>query len=379
MRDVVFWVLFIMVPLTTGIIIAYACVTAPARRNERARLFLDLLETGSRFGQSPEQTIAAISDTHDPSVSVHYHLLAARIEEGARLEQALDLTPRFLPRSIAEVMKIGARENTLDKLLPAARAMLVDVNSRMRGAIHYVIAFAVVVLPAVFIFLPMLSIFIWPKLKQILIDEEATPPAFTMMVFESPVGGTLVRFFFLAIFVTLFVMASSYIFGPRLQSAARDLFGSIPDRIAMLLPWRRYRAHRDFTAVLAILLDAGMQEVPAVRFAAQATANHIFQFRAERVIQLLQAGVPLPEALKAIEKNKEFQWRWISALRAGKDFFAALRGWHESLETRAFQREQSAAHVITSSIVLINGALVGAIAVAVFLIIISLIEEGTLW
>jgi type II secretory pathway component PulF len=225
----------------------------------------------------------------------------------------------------------------------------------------------------------MLSIFIWPKLKQILIGEEATPPAFTMMVFESPVGGTLVRFFFLAIFVTLFVMASSYIFGPRLQSAARDLFGSIPDRIAMLLPWRRYRAHRDFTAVLAILLDAGMQEVPAVRFAAQATANHIFQFRAERVIQLLQAGTPLPEALKAIEKNKEFQWRWISALRAGKDFFAALRGWHESLETRAFQREQAAAHVITSSIVLINGALVGAIAVAVFLIIISLIEEGTLW
>jgi type II secretory pathway component PulF len=379
MRDVVFWALFIMVPLTVGIIIAYTCVSAPARRNERARLFLDLLETGSRFGQSPERTISSISDTHDPSVSVHYHLLAARIEEGARLEQALALTPRFLPRSIAEVVKIGARENTLDKLLPAARAMLVDVNSRMRGAIHYVIAFAVVVLPAVFIFLPMLSVFIWPKLKQILIDEEATPPAFTMMVFENPVGGTLVHFFFLAIFVILFATGASYVFGPRLQSATRVLFGSIPDRIAMLLPWRRYRAHRDFTAVLAILLDAGMQETAAVRLAAQATANNVFQSRAERVLQLLERGTPLPEALKAIEKDKEFQWRWISALRAGKDFFAALRGWHESLETRAFQREQAAAHVITSSIVLINGALVGAIAVAVFLIIITMIEEGTLW
>jgi hypothetical protein len=89
--------------------------------------------------------------------------------------------------------------------------------------------------------------------------------------------------------------------------------------------------------------------------------------------------MPLPEALKVIERSEEFQWRWTSALRAGKDFFAALRGWHETLETRAFQREQAAAHVITSSIVLINGALVGSIAVAVFLIMISIIEEGCLW
>ena len=379
MRDLVFWALFIMVPLTIGIIIAYAALTAPARRNERARLFLDLIETGLRAGQSPERTIAAISDTHDSSVSVHYHLLAARIEEGARLEHALNLTPRFLPRSIAEVVKIGARENTLDKLLPAARAMLIDINSRMRGALHYVIAFAFVVLPAVFFFLPMLSIFVWPKLKQIIIDEEATPPAFTTMVFESPIGASFVRFFFIGIFVAVVAMVSSYVFGPRLQSAMRDLFGGLPDRLAMLLPWRRYRAHRDFTAVLAILLDAGVQETPAVRLAAQATANNVFQYRAENVIRLLQSGTSLPEALKAIEKSQEFHWRWISALRAGKDFFAALRGWHESLETRAFQREQAAAHVITSSIVLVNGAVVGSIAVAIFLIIITLIEEGTLW
>src|ERR1043165_6447801 len=134
----------------------------------------------------------------------------------------------------------------------------------------------------------------------------------------------------------MLAMSASYVFGPRMGNVARLLFGSLPDRIAMLLPWRRYRAHRDFTAVLAILLDAGVQETPAVRLAAQATANNVFQYRAENVIRLLQSGTPLPEALKAIEKSPEFHWRWISALRAGKDFFAALRGWHESLETRAF-------------------------------------------
>jgi hypothetical protein len=87
----------------------------------------------------------------------------------------------------------------------------------------------------------------------------------------------------------------------------------------------------------------------------------------------------LPEALKEIEKSEEFQWRWTNALRAGKDFFAALRGWHETLETRAFQQEQAAAHAITSSIVLINGVLVATIASAVFLIFINLIDEASLW
>jgi hypothetical protein len=87
----------------------------------------------------------------------------------------------------------------------------------------------------------------------------------------------------------------------------------------------------------------------------------------------------LPDALKEIERSPEFQWRWTNALRAGKDFFAALRGWHETLETRAFQQEQAAAHTITSAIVVINGVIVGSIAAAMFLVIISLIEEGTLW
>jgi type II secretory pathway component PulF len=245
--------------------------------------------------------------------------------------------------------------------------------------VHYVIAFAVVVVPGVFFFLPLLSIFIWPKLKQIMIDIEVTPPAFTVRVFESPIGGTMVHIFFVVVALVMISLAASYVLGPRLQSGSRRVLGSIPDRVAMLLPWRRYRAHRDFTAVLAILLDAGMQETTAVRLAAQASANDVFEARSERVIQSLESGMPLPEALKVIERSEEFQWRWTSALRAGKDFFAALRGWHETLETRAFQREQAAAHVITSSIVLINGALVGSIAVAVFLIMISIIEEGCLW
>jgi type II secretory pathway component PulF len=375
-RDIAVWALFFMLPMTAVIAVMYLCLTAPARRSQRTRLFLDLIETGLRTGQSPERTITAISETQDRSVTAFFHLLAAHIEEGARLEHALTMTPRFLPRSIAEVVKIGARENTLEQLLPAARAMLTDVNSRMRGALNYAIVFAVVVLPGMFLFLPILSIFVWPKLKNVLVDMEATPPAFTIAVFENYTVATAIQFLFVG-FVAAITLV--YVFGPRAQSWMRHVFGSLPDRFGLWLPWRRYRVHRDFTAVLAILLDAGLKEVDAVRLASQATGNDVFQVRARHVIEKLHAGARLPEALKEIEKSEEFQWRWANALRTGKDFFSALRGWHESLETRAFQQEQAAAHVITSSIVLINGVLVAMVASAVFLIFVSLIDEAALW
>jgi type II secretory pathway component PulF len=375
-RDFAIWALFVMLPLTGGIFIAYFCLTLPARRNQRARLFLDLLETGLRNGQSPERTIVAVSETHERIVSPYFHLVAALIEEGARLEHALVMTPRFLPREIAEVVKIGARENELARLLPAARTMLMNVNSRLRGALNYVVVFAFVIVPGVFFFLPMLSIFIWPKLKAMIVDMEATPPAFSAMIFDNAGIASTIQLVFLAVII---LFGLSYVLGSRMHSWNRAMFGAFADRLSLLLPWRRYRTHRDFTAVLAILLDAGVREEQAVQLAAQASANDVFVHRAKRVTDKLREGVSLPDALKEIERSPEFQWRWANALRTGRDFFGALRGWHEALETRAFQKEQAAAHAITSFIVVINGLVVGSISAAVFLILISLIEEGTLW
>jgi type II secretory pathway component PulF len=377
LRHFLIWALFLMAPLCIGIVVGFFCLTAPSRRNERARLFLDLLETGLRSGLSPERTITSISETRDRSVSAQFHLVVAHIEEGARLADALDRAPQLLPRGIAEVIKVGAAENALDRLLPAARAMLDGLNSRMRSALNYVLVLVMVILPGTFAVLPVLSTFVWPKLKEVLIDIEAPVPLLSETLFEnfSWIAGVEL----VVVKIILFWLAL-YVAGPRLANALKkDPFTGIIDQFALWLPWRRRRAQRDFTGVLAVLLDAGIEETRAVQFAAKSTANVIFERRAARVIAQIREGVALPLALKAIERSNEFQWRWTNALRSGKGFFEALRGWHEMLEARAFQQEQAAAHVITSGIVIVNGAVVGVIAVAIFMVIIALIEEGSLW
>ena len=60
-----------------------------------------------------------------------------------------------------------------------------------------------------------------------------------------------------------------------------------------------------------------------------------------------------------------------NALRRGSWFLRALTGWHEALDAKAFQLEQTAAQVTTSALVLLNGLIVASIVIAVFLVLIQ--------
>ena len=375
-REMFLWMLFWTGPMIVAVGICYFFLSLPARRNEQARLFLDLLETGLRQGQSPERTILSVSETRDPSVGPHFHLLAAHIEEGLRLDAAMEKTQSLLPQPVASCVKIAAAEGTLSTMLPAARGMLDDANSRLRGALNHLVLFALVLVPVALFLMPMLSQFIWPKFQQILVDMEVTPPAFTVAVFSNVGWVAIIE---AAILIGFLLFGFFYVGGPRISMIATKMFGSWPDRFVLWLPWRRNRIHRDFTAALAVLLDAGVNEARAVELAAQGSANRVLEKRATVAVSRLREGFPLPEALHVLERDREFQWRWSSALRSRTGFMEALRGWHESLEARAFQQEQAAAHLVTTGIVIVNGALVAAIVSAVFLILIAIIDEGLLW
>jgi type II secretory pathway component PulF len=215
-RDFLFWTFFWMLPMIVTVALCYFFLSLPARRNERARLFLELLETGLQQGQSPERTIVSASETRDRSLGVHFHLLAAHVEEGARLHMALERAPNLLPPAAAAAVKIGSSEGTLERMLPAARGMLEDVNSRMQGALNHVVLFVLVIVPTALFLMPMLSQFIWPKLQQTLMDMEVTPPAFTSAVFANIGWITLIES---VVLLSLLLLGFFYVGGPRLLRA----------------------------------------------------------------------------------------------------------------------------------------------------------------
>ena len=65
-------------------------------------------------------------------------------------------------------------------------------------------------------------------------------------------------------------------------------------------------------------------------------------------MERLREGVALTEAVQAIDDTGEFRWRLTNAAYGRGGFMAALSGWHEALDAKAYQLEQAASQVITT-------------------------------
>lgn len=146
------------------------------------------------------------------------------------------------------------------------------------------------------------------------------------------------------------------------------------DWFAWRIPWKRKRLQRTFSAMLAVLLDGGVPEVEAVRLAGESTANEICRRRARRVMAALENGAKLDQAVRVFDDSGEFHWRLTNAAHAQGGFLPALRGWHEALDAKAFQQEETTAHVVTSGVVILNGILVALVATAMFGLLVAILD-----
>jgi len=355
----------------------YWFLTLPMRRSERGRLFLDLLDLGVRQGHTPEQVIVASSWSRDHALGVRFHRLAAELEQGISLGEALKRAPHLVPAEIVGMLQAGERIGNVGRVLPACRKLVADGVSHVRGALNYIVLLTLATLPLVFLG-PFLFVKVWPKYREVFegMDGGFVMPAFTQMVFNHP-GYLFVPQASLIVLVLGLTLA--YVVGPHLRCWVSAVAPGIPAFLHWLLPWRRDRLRRDFSAMLAVLLDSGVPEVEALSLAAGCTGNQIVEHRVREACRLLASGVPLPEAIRAVDSSREFQWRLANALRGGSGFFKALNGWFQALDARAFRYEQTAAQISTTAVVLLNGLIVGSILIAVFLCLIELTNRAALW
>jgi type IV pilus assembly protein PilC len=346
-------------------------LTLPMRRAERARLFLDLLESALNRGQSVEEMILSIAQSRDRTLGVRFHLLAAHIESGLRFVAALEKVPRFLPPQISAMLHAGEKLGDLRRVLPACREILQDRPAGVRSAVHYMILVVLLFSP-VFVFVVIMAmIFVVPRFREVAAGTNAPLWPLTQFVFANTVwliGFEIILFLLLAAATLL------YIGGPRF--ARWFQFRGLPfvDWIAWKIPWKQKRLQRTFSAVLAVLLDGGVPEGEAVRLAGDCTANEICRHRARRVIAAIQQGTKLDDAVRAFDDSGEFHWRLTNATHQRGGFLNALRGWHEALDAKAFQQEEATAHAVTSGLVILNGLLVALIVTAMFGLLVAVLN-----
>lgn len=374
----VLYVLVVFVPVCAGLYLLYFLLTLPMRRTERARVFLDLLELGVKEGRSPEVAIAGAAASGDRSLGGRFHRLAGYLHQGMKLSQALERVPRLLPAQVTGMLQAGERIGDVAKVLPACRRLLSDSVSQVRGALNYVILVTGVITPFSLVVPLFLRVKVLPAFKAVFegMVDDAALPGLTRFVFgASPVLTGIQA----GLICLLWLAAVGYVGGPWIRRWLRRLAPGLTDALLWCLPWRRKRLQRDFSALLAVLLDAGVPEAEAVTLAGNATANQTLGGRAVRVRGLLNQGIKLPEAIGALDDSGELRWRLANALRRSGGFLKALTGWHEALDAKAFQLEQTAAQTTTTLFVLANGLIVAGIVIGMFLVLIQLINRAVLW
>jgi type II secretory pathway component PulF len=366
---------WMLLPLPLGACLAYFLVSLPLRRQERVRLFVDLLEVGFKEGYRPEAVITAISKSRERSVGLRFHHLAAYLENGRRLSEALAKVPHWLPPAIVAMLRAGEEIGDLGAMLPACRVWARAGTAQVLKGFHYLMVLTLVV-PFTLVIVQLVAVFVWPRFEEILRDMEV--PATTSLA-DYVIGNPLVIALTVLLPLVVAGWAVAYVGGTRLVSWSQWTFRSLADGVLFAIPWRRKRMQRDFSATLALLLDRSVPEKKAVALAAECADNRVFRAFAVQTAEELSNGVKLTEAIRHLDDAGEFRWRLTNAAQARGGFLAALRGWHEALEAKAFQQEQAATQVFTTGLVLVNGLIVGLLVVGVFQLLIGIINAGVLW
>jgi len=368
-----FWYTVVLVlPGAAFSVLLHFFLSLPMRRRDRALFFLDLLETVVARGQPVEQAILSAAGNQDRSIGVRFFMVAAHVENGCRLGEALGKVPSFLPPQVNAMLAAGEKLGDLKKVLPACREVLRIAPDTVRTTMHYMVAILLLFAPICVWLICMLMIFVVPKFKEIAAGIGAGVWPLTCFVFN--IAPQLVLFEG-AVFVVLVLVAIVYVGGPGFT--ARFQFRRLPlvDWIVWQIPWKQKKLLRAFSAMLAVLLDGGVPEAEAVRLAGDSTANEICRRRARRVISKLQDGMKLDEAVRAFDGSGEFHWRLTNATHAHGGFLAALRGWHQALDAKAFQQEETATHALTSGLVILNGVVVGLIATGMFGLLVMVLKH----
>jgi type II secretory pathway component PulF len=316
-------------------------------------------------GQPLEPAILSAAENHDRAIGVRFYMVAAHLESGCRLGEALEKVPSFLPPQVNAMIRAGEKLGDLKKVLPACREVLRVAPDTVRSTMHYMVAILLIFAPVACWLIAILSTFVIPKFKDVFAGMGVQIWPFTLFVLDLNNSHILVGFEML-LFFGLLMVAAIYVGGPGFVRWFQFRQVPVVDWIAWHIPWKQKKLQRAFSAMLAVLLDGGVPEAEAVRLAGDATANEVCRRRARRVIAALEKGVKLDEAVRAFDDTGEFHWRLTNASHAHGGFLNALRGWHEALDAKAFQQEETATHIATSTLVILNGLVVALIAISMF-------------
>lgn len=329
----------------------YGQLRMPAYREGQARILARLLEFELQSGSTLENSLANLAQIPDKELSNCLRQLRFQLGSGQTWTQAIAQS-WGASGHFGAFLDAGKAIADVPRMLRSYHQLKPDTESPSRTFQDYFYVLFSLSGPVCLAIVFILNIYVFPKFEEIYADmaEGQIAVSFQFLRESLPyllAATSLITLIFLA--VVFVQVASSW--SPRMSG---DSF----DRLFSLTPWARKRALRDFTLVLGILLDEGIPEEQAVLLAGRCANNKRVARRAQRMVEQLREGVSLEESLATMDPTHRLKWHFQNATGSSATFSEAFQGLNDSLDARAYQQEQAASQLMTTGVVLWNGALV---------------------
>lgn len=349
-------------------------VVAGRSRNNRQQLdtghlILDFLEAQLDQGIEPRQAFAGMERCGDPQVALQIRRLQIELRAGTTWEVALCGAFGFPPQ-IGALLDAGEKSGGVRPMLDVLRHFrrrarsLVDLASNGQFLLHGG------TVPVVILgILGLLNIYIAPRFRMLLVDmaDGGTIPPYFALPDAHVIGGAC------ALWIGALVVGAVALANPS-PKWRRWL-----DPIQCRLPWRRRRSLHDFSLMLGELLDAGIPEETALKLAASVAGNQVVAESTGQAVAALREGRPLADAVSRIDPSGQCAWHVRAGAVADAGFSAAFSGWLAALDARAFRQEQVVVQALLTSLVAVNGLLVGLTGASVFVTLTQLFGEVSVW
>jgi general secretion pathway protein F len=291
-----------------------------------------------------------------------------RVREGLSLHAALALAAGGLPPFEQALIEVGERTGELGRGLERLAGFL-EQDLAVREKASNALVYPLILLGVAILAILVIVLVLFPVFSKMLDQMKIPLPWITRAVLAGGRASTVL----LPATLLAGILGAGWI---RARVHASEAARARLDRLRLSLPvWGRTgRAMNSlrFCRALGAMLHGGVPIIEAVKLAGRSTGNLWVAGQVDTAAESLRQGVPLADALVPVEGLEGGLTGWVRAGEASADLPGMLASASQRYQ-QAWERQHARLLALLSpAVILVVGALVLAVALAVLLPLMSL-------
>jgi len=308
------------------------------------------------------QALDGLAEEENPALREVVVRIADSVRKGAALSTALEEHPRLFTKLYVSMIRVGEEAGVLPKVM-SDLADLLEHEDEVRGEVKAAVAYPLFVLGFGLVTVTVLLTWVMPRLFSMFQDMLTVLPLPTLLLLN--ISGFLHRYWFLV------GVGSAGIIGGLWYYLRTNEGAELWDRVKLQLPVMgsvfRAAALSRFARTLGTLAKSGVSLLPALKIVENTIGNRVLAQQVARVAEETRGGDSLAGPLRKLNLFPRTVVQMIDVGEESGRLDEMLLKVAEIEERHMRARTKILISLLAPALILVVGALVGFIVIALLL------------